>query len=92
MDASTETGSAVDLLTRVTKDGARHHSTTSIVRFFAYNHLRSDLAEVSKVFADAMLTVCALVDDGPELAVALRKLLEGKDAAVRQALVSAGLI
>ncbi len=72
--------------------GARHFSTLHVVQFFAYEHLRPDLAAVSKVFADAMLATLAKLSDGPELTVALRKLLEAKDAAVRQALLDAGLI
>lgn len=65
----------------------RHPSTTSIAQHFSYDHLqREDLKAVSKVIHDAAEQLIALVPDGPELSVALRKLLEGKDAAVRAAL------
>lgn len=81
-------GSVSGLIERA---GARHYSTTHIVQFFAYEHLRPDLAEVSKGFADLMLALLTKLSDGPELTVALRKLLEAKDAAARQALLDAGL-
>lgn len=64
----------------------RHPATVSIAAYFAYQHLREDLQPVSRIFHDAVVTLLQLVDDGPELTVALRKLLEAKDAAVRAAL------
>lgn len=56
-----------------------------ICQFFAYSHLPVNLQEVSEPF-------CALADKilklprNPERTVALRKLLEAKDAAVRAAI------
>lgn len=46
------------------------------------SHLPPHLAEVSKPFADLAQTLLALPRN-PERTVALRKLLEAKDAAVR---------
>lgn len=43
-----------------------------------------NVAEEAAVFRDNMLAVC---QDGPELTVGLRKLLEAKDCFVRQALL-----
>jgi hypothetical protein len=56
--------------------------------YFSYDHLPHHLQDISRPF-------CELADDlaaqshlhGPEVDVALRKLLEAKDAAVRSALV-----
>lgn len=53
-----------------------------IMQFFAHAHLPPHLAEVSKPFADLAQTLLALPRN-PERTVALRKLLEAKDAAVR---------
>lgn len=56
-----------------------------IVKFFAYGHLPEFLREVSKPFADLADTILKLPRSA-ERTVALRKLLESKDAAVRAAL------
>ena len=57
-----------------------------ILRWFTYEHLSSKLQEVSKPFSDLAHKLDLILPDGPEKSVALRKLLEGKDAAVRSAL------
>jgi hypothetical protein len=57
--------------------------TEHILQVFTYQHLPTDLAEVSRAFS---VLAHALVNDlprNPERTVALRKLLEAKDAAVR---------
>lgn len=54
-----------------------------MLKWFAYEHLPSHLQGVSKQFALLAQDVCALIEPGPERTVALRKLLEAKDAAVR---------
>lgn len=53
-----------------------------IAQFFAFEHLPAHLQEVSKPFAD-LATVVLTLPRNPERTVALRKLLEAKDAAVR---------
>jgi hypothetical protein len=53
-----------------------------IAQFFDYAHLPPHLKEVSKGFADLAQKVLELPRN-PERTVALRKLLEAKDAAVR---------
>lgn len=74
-----------------------------IMQFFAYAHLPPKLQEVSKPFCDLAF---AIVGDerglpagtsaqfpiarNPERSVALRKLLEAKDAAVRALLAKEG--
>jgi hypothetical protein len=54
-----------------------------MLKFFAYAHLREDLQAVSQPFWALAQRVVDLVPAGPERTVALRKLLEAKDAAVR---------
>lgn len=54
-----------------------------ILQFFAFAHLPEHLAEVSRPFATLAETLVATLPRNPERTVALRKLLEAKDAAVR---------
>lgn len=54
-----------------------------IMQFFAYAHLPAHLQVVSKPFGDLATHIEANVPRNPERTVALRKLLEAKDAAVR---------
>ena len=61
-------------------------STPPILRYFKFDHLPDDLKAVSAPFADLANRLVAALPPGPELSVALRKLLESKDAAVRAAL------
>ena len=51
-------------------------------QYFKYDHLPPHLQEVSKKFSELAEEVSSLADN-PEVTVALRKLLEAKDAAVR---------
>lgn len=53
-----------------------------IAQFFAYEHLPPHLQAISKPFGDLAAFVLTLPRN-PERTVALRKLLEAKDAAVR---------
>jgi hypothetical protein len=54
-----------------------------IMQFFAYEHLPSHLQEISKPFGEMAQWITVTLPRNPERTVALRKLLEGKDAAVR---------
>jgi hypothetical protein len=54
-----------------------------IQQFFAYEHLPAHLQEVSKPFAELANLIVDTLPRNPERTVALRKLLEAKDAAVR---------
>lgn len=68
-----------------------HPSTEHVLQFFDYGHLPPHLQIISRPFFDlAMRMVDPLAMDlkGPELTVALRKLLEAKDCAVRAAIYS----
>jgi len=51
--------------------------------FFKYGHLPVSLQHVSKPFCELAEAVVATLPRNPERTVALRKLLEAKDAAVR---------
>jgi hypothetical protein len=62
--------------------------TEHILQFFAYEHLRDDLQQVSKPFCDTANWMIRVLPRNPERTVALRKLLEAKDAAVRAALAN----
>jgi len=57
--------------------------TEHIEQFFAYSHLPPHLQDVSRPFADLAALIIATLPRNPERTVALRKLLEAKDAAVR---------
>lgn len=57
-----------------------------LLSYFTYAHLPEDLREVSKLYADLAHEVYHRLPSGAEGTVALRKLLESKDAAVRSAL------
>lgn len=54
-----------------------------ILRYFAYEHLPAALQDVSKKFACLVQHLIAVLPHSAERTVALRKLLEAKDAAVR---------
>ena len=56
-----------------------------IMQFFSYGHLPERLQAVSKPFSE-LADVIATLPRNAERSVALRKLLESKDAAVRAAL------
>ena len=54
-----------------------------IMQFFAFSHLREELAAVSRPFGELAERIVENLPRNPERTVALRKLLEAKDAAVR---------
>ena len=63
-----------------------HPSVNHVLQFFATKHLPPWLQEASEPFADLAAEVAARAPSSAETTVALRKLLEAKDAAVRAAL------
>jgi len=54
-----------------------------IMKFFKYEHLPQHLQVVSKPFGELADLLVATLPENAERSVALRKLLEAKDAAVR---------
>lgn len=61
-----------------------------ILQFFAYAHLPAHLQEVSRPFGEMAERIVSTLPRNPERTVALRKLLEAKDAAVRALLFKDG--
>lgn len=54
-----------------------------IMQYFEYAHLPEHLQAASKPFGDLASLIASTLPRNPERTVALRKLLEAKDAAVR---------
>jgi hypothetical protein len=69
---------------------AREAESERKLRFFSYGHLPEPLQNISLSFAQLAVEVCERCQPGPERTVALRKLLEAKDAAVRARLHPGG--
>lgn len=61
---------------------------SEILKYFEYKHLPPFLQKVSEPFGVLANQLEETLSDGAEKSVALRKLLESKDAAVRAALDS----
>jgi hypothetical protein len=57
-----------------------------LIQFFEYKHLPPNLQEVSKPFAQMAQVLMAKLPENAESTVAMRKLLEAKDCAVRAVL------
>lgn len=66
---------------------AVHPSVAAILKYFHFVHLLPDQVEVSKPFCDLAHQVAMRAPQNPETTVALRKLLEAKDAAVRASIL-----
>ena len=54
-----------------------------MLQFFAYDHLPPNLQAVSRPFHELATEIVETLPSNPERTVALRKLLEAKDCAVR---------
>lgn len=54
-----------------------------LMQFFKYAHLPESLQVISKPFGELAQQIVETVPHNPERTVALRKLLEAKDCAVR---------
>jgi hypothetical protein len=60
-----------------------------MLQFFEFTHLPPELAAVSSLFCILAKDICEMLPRNPERTVALRKLLEAKDCAVRTRLYKA---
>jgi hypothetical protein len=60
-----------------------------LLRLFVYDHLPKNLQSISSRFASLATTIAA-GPHNPETTVALRKLLEAKDCAVRAVVIGDG--
>lgn len=58
-------------------------ATDRMLQFFAFGHLKPDLQVISEPFHDLAVLIVDMLPPNPERTVALRKLLEAKDCAVR---------
>lgn len=63
-----------------------HPAISHVLKFFECGHLPEKLQAISKPFGDLARQVAERAPDNQETTIALRKLLEAKDAAVRAAL------
>ena len=63
-----------------------HPSISHVLKFFKYDHLPEKLQAISRPFCTLAQEVAERAPDNQETTVALRKLLEAKDAAVRAVL------
>lgn len=61
-------------------------SAEPIMRFFGYTHLKPEMQHTSRLFHDVAQELVAKLPRNAERSVALRKLLEAKDAAARASL------
>lgn len=64
-------------------DPLKYADVDQIMQFFKFDHLPPKLQVVSRHFCALACDVCENVPRNPERTVALRKILEAKDAAVR---------
>jgi hypothetical protein len=67
------------------RDVQLHPATEALLKFFAYDHLTDHLQSVSRPFAKLARQIAERRSNA-ETTVALRKLLEAKDCAVRAVL------
>jgi hypothetical protein len=63
-----------------------HPAVAHVLKFFACTHLPEKLQAISRPFGELAHEVANRFPDNQETTVALRKLLEAKDAAVRASL------
>lgn len=67
-------------------DTPGHPETEPMLRYFEFDHLpEGKIRETSHYFSDLAYTIVGELPRTPERTVALRKLLEAKDAATRAA-------
>jgi hypothetical protein len=57
--------------------------TNNLMQFFSYAHLPDRLQDTSRAFSELAVYIENTLPNNPEKTVALRKLLEAKDCAVR---------
>ena len=75
-----------DKATDALEKAASKTEAEPIMQFFKFDHLPPNLQPTSKAFHDLAETLVEYLPRNPERTVALRKLLEAKDCAVRAAI------
>lgn len=84
MSNETRRTSPVSDKSRQLTDGGPNPNYEPMLQFFEFSHLqRSELRDTSEMFAGLAHAVVNNIPRNPERTVALRKLLEAKDCAVR---------
>lgn len=69
----------------------RHPATAHVAQLFAYEHIaHTEAREIAHAFYSFVELLLDTIDDGPELTVTLRKLVEAKDAACRAVIYGDG--
>lgn len=68
----------------------KNNQLDRMLKWFAYEHLPDHLKNTSKSFSELATIINSTIEAGPERTIALRKLLESKDAAVRAKLHPGG--
>ncbi len=68
-----------------------HPAIEKKLEYFSYKHLPPHLGKISKYFHDTAHEIANLIE-GPQANIALQKLIEAKDAAVRAAIKPEDLI
>lgn len=63
-----------------------HPAISHVLQYFQYSHLPDRLQPISRQFSELAEVVAERAPESQETTVALRKLLEAKDAAVRASL------
>lgn len=63
-----------------------HPAITNVLKFFVFEHLPEELQDISRTFCELAVEIADRAPENAETTVALRKLLEAKDAAVRTGL------
>jgi hypothetical protein len=67
-----------------------HPAVAGVLRFFEHDHLPpGEIRDMARMYGDFAYSLAYGHNPDPELIVALRKLLESKDAAVRCAVLEA---
>lgn len=90
--ASTDAAPTLSAAEHIARGAHRQENTMHpdppehIIQFFAYDHLPEHLRGVSQPFGELAQRIVDTLPRNPERTVALRKLLESKDAAVRAAI------
>lgn len=70
-----------DLVERMNAAMDKPHA--ELLQFFSFSHLPGHLQDVSRPFAEHAVRIVETLPSNPERTMALRKLLEAKDCAVR---------
>lgn len=66
----------------------RHMSTTNLLQFFADEHLHPELKRIVEPIRELAFTMVNILPDGSELLTGLRRLIDAKDAFIRQYLAA----